>query len=111
MTTGVIGLDTEARDAEPRGTDAIEADIARTRASLNRKLAELERRLSPSRRLAAARRTLDPSRLDPRPYPEWIAVGAIAAGTLLALAGWRRYRSVNADDDLEDLVIFESSVN
>ena len=118
MSTGAIGLDRDLRNIEvrpdngrledTRDPEAIQVEIARTRASLNRKLAELERRLSPSRRLAQAKRSLHPGRLDPRPYPEWIAVGAVVTGSLLALAGWRRSRRV-AEDELEDLVIFETS--
>ena len=108
-TTGLLNGEREPREAE-----AIEADIARTRASLNRRLIELERRLSPSHRLAEARRSLDPRRLDlrrldPRPYPEWIAAGSVAVGAVLALAGWRRSRRASDEDVLADLVIFETS--
>ena len=95
----------------PREFALIEADIARTRASLNRKLQELEQRLSPSQRMAEVKAKLDPRRFDPRPYPEWIAVGAVALGTVLALAGWRRSRGNGyaelRDDDLDDLLVFE----
>ena len=53
--------------------------------------------------------SLDPRRLDPRPYPEWIAVGAIALGTVLAFAGWRRTREAALDEgDLEEVVIFDA---
>jgi hypothetical protein len=87
----------------PRDVVAIEAEIARTRASLNRRLEELEHRLSPSQRLAEVK-----SRLNPRPHPEWLAVAAIVAGSLLALAGWRRSRQPALDEaDLEELVIFD----
>lgn len=92
----------------PREFAEIEADIARTRASLNRKIQELEKRLSPSERVAEVKRRLDPRRLDPRPYPEWMAVGAIALGACLAITGWRRSRVRVADDtDLEDVIVFE----
>jgi hypothetical protein len=92
----------------PREFAAIEADIARTRASLNRKLQELESRLSPSERLARVKSRLDLRRLDPRPHPEWLAVAAVVAGSLLALAGWRRSRPAALDEaDLEELVIFD----
>jgi hypothetical protein len=92
----------------PRDVAAIEAEIARTRASLNRRLQELEHRLSPTERLAQVKSQLDIRRLDPRPYPEWIAVAAVIAGSLLALAGWRRSRQPALDEaDLDELVIFD----
>jgi hypothetical protein len=92
----------------PRDVTAIEADIARTRASLNRRLQELEHRLSPGERLAQVKATLDPRRLDPRPYPEWMAAAFVAIGAGLALAGWRRSRKAALDEaDLEELVIFD----
>jgi MYXO-CTERM domain-containing protein len=92
----------------PRELHEIEADIARTRASLNRKIQQIEQRLSPSEQLARVKSSINPQRFDPRPYPEWIAVGAIALGSLLALAGWRRSRNGAAsDDDLTDVVLFE----
>ena len=94
---------------EPRDADVIEADIARTRASLNRKLQELERRLSPSRRVAEVRRRINPGRFDPRHHPEWIAAAAVVAGALMAFAGWRRSRPAGTGTpELEDLVIFEA---
>lgn len=93
----------------PRELHEIEADIARTRASLNRKIQEIEQRLSPSGQLARVKSSIDPRRFDPRPHPEWIAVGAIALGSLLALAGWRRSRNGAADeDDLADIVLFDA---
>jgi hypothetical protein len=86
----------------------IEADIARTRASLNRKLQELEYRLSPSERLSQVKARLDVRRLDPRRYPEWVAVGAVVIGGAMALAGWRRARQPVLDDgDLDEVVIFD----
>lgn len=92
----------------PRDVAAIEAEIARTRASLNRRLQELEHRLSPTERLAQVKSQLDIRRLDPRPHPEWIAVAAVVAGSLLALAGWRRSRQPTLDEaDLDELVIFD----
>jgi hypothetical protein len=93
----------------PRDVAAIEADIARTRASLNRRLQELEHRLSPAERFAEVKSRLDIRKLDPRPYPEWIAVGAIVTGTVLALAGWRRSRQPALDvADLQELVLFDA---
>lgn len=91
----------------PREVTEIEGDIARTRASLNRRLQELEHRLSPGEKLAQVKSRLDVRRFDPRPHPEWIAAGAVALGSVLALAGWRRSRSAAIDEaDLEDVVIF-----
>lgn len=93
----------------PRELHEIEADIARTRASLNRKIQEIEQRLSPSEQLARVKSSINPQRFDPRPHPEWIAVGAIALGTLLAFAGWRRSRNGRFDeDDLTDVVLFDA---
>jgi hypothetical protein len=92
----------------PRDVAAIEADIARTRASLNRRLQELEHRLSPSERLAEVKARLDPRHLDPRPYPEWMAVAFVAIGAGLALAGWRRSRRAALDEaDLDEVVLFD----
>ena len=92
-----------------REFERIELDIARTRASLNRRIQALEHRLSPSERLAQVKSSLDPRRFDPRPYPEWMAVGAIALGIVLAFAGWRRTREAAIDEaDLEEVVIFDA---
>ena len=92
----------------PREFAEIEADIARTRASLNRRIQELESRLSPTERFAQVKARLDPRRLDPRAHPEWVAVAAVVAGAALALAGWRRSRPTAFDDgDLDEVVIFE----
>jgi hypothetical protein len=92
----------------PREFAAIEADIARTRASLNSRLQELESRLSPSERLARVKSRLDLRRLDPRPHPEWMAVGLVALGAALALAGWRRRPPALDEADLEELLIFDA---
>ena len=80
----------------------LEAEIARTRASLDSKLQELERRFSPRERLAEVR-----ARLDPRPYAGWAAVAAVAAGTWMAVSGVRRrYRndSVMSDEDAAEML-------
>lgn len=69
---------------------ALQADIARTRASLDRKLHELEYRLNPKVKIAQIK-----SRLDPRPYSGWIAIAAVAAGAWMTIAGVRRYRFSN----------------
>lgn len=92
----------------PRDLAQIEAEIARTRASLNRKIEELERRLSPSHKIAEVKQRLDLRQLDPRPYPHWLAAGAVALGAVLAITGWRKYRRVeHLEADLDDVVIFE----
>ena len=67
--------------------DAIESRIASTRASLDEKLHELERRLSPKARLADLQ-----DRVRPENYLGAAAVAAIAVGAGLAVAGWRRVR-------------------
>ena len=64
----------------------IEASIEQKRASLDRKIEELERRLSPREQLSRVR-----ARLNPEAYTGMAAVGAVAAGTLMAMRGWRRY--------------------
>jgi hypothetical protein len=74
-----------------RNPAEIEAEIVRTRASLHEKLHELERRLNPKARVRDVRR-----RLNPEPYIGWVAVVAIAAGMMMCVAGWRRYRTVPA---------------
>jgi hypothetical protein len=69
-----------------RRPEEIEASIEKKRASLDRKIEELERRLSPRQQLSRVR-----ARLNPDAYTGVAAVGAVAAGTLMALRGWRRY--------------------
>jgi hypothetical protein len=81
---------------------SLEAEIARTRASLGRKLQELERRFSPRARLAEVR-----ARVDPTPYVGWAAVAAVAAGTWMAVSGVRRYRDGHAamsDEDAAEML-------
>jgi hypothetical protein len=72
---------------------AIESDIARTRASLDRKLSELERRLAPDHVKAELKQALK-RRLDPEPYFGWIATGLVAVGGWMAVRGARRHREV-----------------
>ena len=69
-----------------RRPEEIEASIEKKRASLDRKIEELERRLSPREQLSRVR-----ARLNPEAYTGVAAVGAVAAGTLMAVRGWRRY--------------------
>jgi hypothetical protein len=72
---------------------AIESDIARTRASLDRKLGEIERRLAPAHVKAELKQALK-RRLDPDPYLGWIATGLVAVGGWMAVRGARRHREV-----------------
>lgn len=79
-----------------RSPDEIEAQISQTRASLDRKLEELEHRLSPREQLQRVT-----SRIHPEQYVAWAAVGAVAAGTYLAIRGWRQlHPATNGDEDL-----------
>jgi hypothetical protein len=68
-----------------RSPEEIQTHIARTRASLDAKIHELERRLSPREQMARVR-----SQLNPEPYLGWIAATAVAAGAVLAFRGLRR---------------------
>jgi Protein of unknown function (DUF3618) len=71
----------------------IESDIVRTRASLDRKLHEIERRLAPSHVKAELREALR-RRVNPEPYLGWIATGLVAVGGWMAVRGARRHREV-----------------
>ncbi len=75
----------------------IEAEIARTRESLDRKLHEIERRLDPRRQWAQVR-----SRLE-TPVATLGAVVAIAVGTWMAVSGLRRYYGTHERDMFEDM--------
>ena len=72
---------------------AIESDIIRTRASLDRKLSEIERRLAPDHVKAELKDALK-RRLNPEPYLGWIATGLVAVGGWMAVRGARRHRDV-----------------
>jgi Protein of unknown function (DUF3618) len=72
---------------------AIESDIVRTRASLDRKLTEIERRLTPDHVKAELKQALK-RRANPEPYLGWIATGLVAIGGWMALRGARRHREV-----------------
>lgn len=65
--------------------EEIQTQIAQTRASLDAKIHELERRLSPREQMARMR-----SQLNPASYLGVIAAGAVAAGAALAYRGWCR---------------------
>jgi hypothetical protein len=72
---------------------AIESDIVRTRASLDRKLSEIERRLAPDHVKAELKHALK-RRVNPEPYLGWIATGLVAVGGFMAVRGARRHREV-----------------
>ena len=82
---------------------AIEADIARTRASLDRKLHALEDKLNPRTHIENVK-----AKLDPRPHAQWAAVAAVAVGTWMTITGLRRYRFSRVrgmdDPDLADMM-------
>lgn len=80
-----------------RNPAEIEAEIVRTRTSLHQKLNELERRLNPKTRVRAVRQ-----RLSPEPYIHWAALAAIAAGVVMGVVGWRRYRGAVVTSGLND---------
>lgn len=91
-------------DLQERTPAEIEAHIEQTRASLDRKLSALEHRLSPRQQLQRVRDRMMHD-VDRDAMMGWAAVGAVAAGTLLALNGWRRYHNGHdglADEDLVD---------
>ena len=81
-----------------RRPEEIEASIQKKRASLDRKIEELERRFSPREQLSRVR-----ARLNPEAYTGVAAVGAVAAGALMAVRGWRRcHRNGNGLDHPAD---------
>lgn len=84
-------------DREPA---EIEAEIVRTRESLDRKLHELERRLDPRRQWTQVR-----SRLE-TPVLTLGAVIAIVAGTWMAVSGFRRYSAARERDidEMKDML-------
>jgi hypothetical protein len=81
-----------------RSPEQIEADIVARRASLDRKLHDLETRLSPKARFNELR-----ARVHPQEYLGLAAVAAVATGTALAVRGFRRTRREEPAslDDLE----------
>lgn len=78
---------TQSVDLSQAPPEAIELRIASTRASLDDKLYELERRLSPKARLSDLQQ-----RVRPEQYMGAAAAAAVALGACLAVAGWRRIR-------------------
>lgn len=70
----------------------IEREIAHTRASLHRKLDELQHRLSPRERVRAqAERVKSAVRnVDPTPYTGAAALAAVGVGSAMAVRGLRR---------------------
>ena len=86
-------------DTQERDPAAIEAEIARRRASLDRKLEEIEQRLirNPQQRWIEVR-----ERIENFPFAAWGAVAAVVAGSCMAVSGLRRVRTRNGDgaDDL-----------
>jgi hypothetical protein len=76
---------------------SIEGDIADTRAALDRKIDEIERRLDPRQITMRVR-----EKLDPNPYLGWIAASAVAVGSLLAARGLRRRRPAAANRRMRD---------
>lgn len=77
----------------------IEREIAHTRASLQRKLDELQHRLSPRERVRAeANRVRAAVRdVDPTPYTGAAALAAVGIGAAMAVRGLRRR---NGDHDV-----------
>jgi Protein of unknown function (DUF3618) len=73
---------------------ALEGNIAATRASLDRKIDELERRFDPRRIKMRVR-----AKLNPEPYLGWIAASAVAVGGVLAARGLRRRPAAAAPID------------
>lgn len=92
-------------DLSQRTPDEIEARIAHTRKALDHKLDKLGERFDPNVRFAELKRDVSArvegfkdgvSARAPQLYA-WGAVGAIAAGTYLALSGWRRVQPDGED--------------
>lgn len=97
-----------------RSPAEIEANIQATRAALDSKLSALEHKLSPREQLARMRSKV--RHVDRDAVAGWGAVSAIAVGTVLALAGWRRYHAngraldlLDLEDDLADVVLLDCS--
>jgi len=93
-------MSSETMDA--RSPAEIEARIEQKRAALDRKLSALERKLSPREQLNRMKaRMYD---VDRDSVVGWAAVGAVAAGTVLAVNGWRRaHGNGNGAADLPDV--------
>ncbi len=70
----------------------IERDISHTRASLHRKLDELQHRLNPRERVRAQAERMKAvvRNADPTPYTGAAALAAVGVGTAMAVRGLRR---------------------
>jgi hypothetical protein len=77
-------------DLANQSPDQIESQIATTRASLDRKLGELERRLTPREQVASLKRE---AQAHAPQLLAWGAIAAVAAGTAMAVSGWRKTRT------------------
>jgi hypothetical protein len=75
-------------DLNDRSPEEIQSQIVQTRAALDAKVTELERRLSPKARLQQLRSQAGDDRT-----MAWAAVAAVATGAGLALNGWRKVRA------------------
>lgn len=91
-----------------RSPAEIEARIEQKRASLDRKLSALEHKLSPREQLNRVKERV--THVDTDSVIGWAAVGAVAAGTLLAISGWRRAHANGARAAEEDLADVEQIV-
>jgi hypothetical protein len=100
-------------DTLERSPAEIEARIEQKRASLDRKLSALEHKLSPREQLNRVKQRV--TRVDTGAALGWAAVGAVAAGTVLAVNGWRRAHvngnGAKADElaDVEELVLLDAA--
>lgn len=71
---------------------SLERDIAHTRAALDRKVDEIERRLRPAE-ITETLKARVREKLDPEPYLGWIATSLVAIGGVMAVRGWRQRRA------------------
>lgn len=93
-----------------RSPAEIESRIEEKRADLDRKLEQLEQRLSPREQFGRMK-----ARIHPERYLGWLALGAVAAGGYLAVKGWRRtHHPVDGgapapidQADLEEIVLLD----
>jgi hypothetical protein len=83
-------------DLTERSPEELEMRIAETRASLDMKVQELERRLSPREQARRVR-----ARLDPEPYLGVGAAAAVVTGAVMAAVGLRRRRQRETVEPVE----------
>lgn len=76
-----------------RSAEELELRIAETRAAIETKVEELERRFSPREQVRRVR-----ARVKPEQYLGAGAAAAVVTGAVLATVGWRRYRRPEPDD-------------